>query len=501
MLCFTRADFNNLLNFTDLRANELTLRVGGAVVAARELVSRFVSNVDVIMDRVDPGKLAARLDGVQNFSIEVERSYPFHDVLIRPCLDLSIHHRFAYSPVLWIGRNVDLPLTDRIDGCHPVYGTLFEGKAGGLVKLNLANLTDRPAIHIDAFAVGALFVPNVDVQAEVGRRVQIIGKVSADRIAINASSPIDPAHDEGIFIRALKSLWPAEAMGRLSTYIYLREGRPDVRAFGVDTSLEGKSVPGKLGVQYEEIEVAPSLIVSKAPNASLPRSPELDALAIRGVVTYRAGEWSSVAGWPVYVSSRDPEVVVRSNGVVRWLRLGHGEIESIERLEDERNLALGARTAWELYGHLAPDRMVLFAGLGLGVVQRSVAMDTRSVTCEINPSVVDAFNYIFPDIGGRLRIVVSDFYDFVRDWPSTDPFEMAFLDFLDVRDSFFEAEVIAEILRIARVVVINKHIRSDTDLRACEEAIASLPFAVERHLVEGKQLILAVRAHGEGASG
>jgi hypothetical protein len=54
-------------------------------------------------------------------------------------------------------------------------------------------------------------------------------------------------------------------MGRLTTYVYLREGRSDVTAFGVDVHCGGEAVTGRLGTLYEEVLVAPGVIASKAP--------------------------------------------------------------------------------------------------------------------------------------------------------------------------------------------------------------------------------------------
>lgn len=491
MLCFTRADFNNLLNFTDLRAHELTLHVDGRTIAARDLVSRFVSNTDVVTDWIDLNKLAAQTKDRTSLLIEVERVYPFHEALVRPCLELSIRHRHAYSPVLWIGREATLAHEGRTVGHAPVYGTVFEGAANGLRRLALTQLDGKPLV-LDALALGALFVPAASLQQETERRARLSRSARGYRDGADTSVSLDDAS----FERALKSLWPAEAMGRLSTYIHLREGRADVHAFGLNISREGVKVAGRLGELYQETEIAPGIVASNAPNASLPRSPEVDRLALSGVVTYRDGDWATSAGWPVYVSYKDPAVIVRSNGAVRWLRLAHGDIESIERLEDQRNLALGARTAWELYGHLAPDRRILFAGLGLGVVQRAVALDSASVTCENNEGVIDAFRYIYPDVADRLAIHQGDFYDYVRDAPADATFAMAFLDFFDGEDRFLQEQVLQATLRITQMIVINRHIRDEADLRACDEKVAQISMPVERHLVEGKQLILAIRAIG-----
>jgi hypothetical protein len=167
MLCFTRPDFINLLNFTDLRAGELTLTIEGIPVAARELVSRFVSNTNVIMDRIDLKKLTARLSTGLGFTIEVEKTYPFHEVLIRPCIEASARHRFAYTPVLWVGRDVDLSPAGRGGGDLPVYCIVFEGRASGLPRLQLVALEHGQTLALEGLTLGALFWPNAEVQAEV----------------------------------------------------------------------------------------------------------------------------------------------------------------------------------------------------------------------------------------------------------------------------------------------------------------------------------------------
>ncbi|MFS8036747.1 hypothetical protein ACI7BZ_07260 [Xanthobacter sp. AM11] len=491
MLCFTRADLNNVLNFNDLRASEVTLCLNGRTIPARELSSRFISNIDVVLDRIDPAKLAAKICDQSNFTIEFERAYPFHEVFIGPCLELSLRHRHAYSPVLWAGREANLSLAGRHVASLPIYGVVFEGHADRIPRLELA-LIEGEAVELGELTIGALFVPNPDIQAEAIRREQLTFKAAAasgrgpSTPEAGSDWPID------FFERALKSLWPAEAMGRLATYVNLRENRADIRAFGVEISRKGVPIEGRLGELYEEVELTSNIVASKAPGASLPRSSEVDSLALRGVLSYRRGDWPTVAGWPLFVSSKDPAVMVRSNGVVRWLRLAHGDFESIERIKDQRNLALGARTAWDLYGHLAPDRRVLFAGLGLGVVQRANVLDSTSVTCEINEGVIDAFAYIYPDVAHRLEIQCVDFYDYVERVRGKQAFSMAFLDFYDPDDRFFRLDVLEGILRIAPLAVINRLIRDASDLNDCRGAIARLPFPVEEHFVEGKQLVIAI---------
>jgi len=491
MLCFTRADLNNILNFNDLRASEVTLCVNGRTIPARELSSRFISNTDVVLDRVDPAKLAAKIRDQSNFTIEIERAYPFHEVFIGPCLELSLRHRHAYSPVLWAGREASLSLAGRNAASLPIYGVVFEGHANSMPRLELARIEEE-ALAVGELTIGALFVSNPEIQAEAIRREQLTIKAVATSGG-GASAP-DAESDQPteFFERALKSLWPAEAMGRLATYVNLRENRADIRAFRVEISREGVPIEGRLGELYEEVGLAPNVVASKAPGASLARSPEVDALALRGVLSYRHGDWPTVAGWPLYVSSKDPAVMVRSNGVVRWLRLAHGDFESIERIKDQRNLALGARTAWDFYGHLAPDRRILFAGLGLGVVQRANVLDSASVTCEINQGVIDAFAYVYPDVAKRLEIQCVDFYDYVEKAGDKQAFSMAFLDFYDPDDRFLRQDVLEGILRIAPVAVINRLIRDASDLSDCRAAIARLRFPVQDHFVEGKQLVIAI---------
>jgi hypothetical protein len=483
MMCFTRADFSTFLHFSDLRASELTLAVGGVTVAARSLVSRFVSNTDVVMDRIDVTKVAQAIGVHGEYTLEVEKSFPFHEVLIRPCLTLSARHQYAYSPVLWIGRNSRLDLSCREIPDNPIYGVLYEGSAIDLPRLQLVALSGRTSVSLAGPAVGALFVPNAEVQAEVekrlraqGARPKILGSGTGGSSSVDAStSPSSHAGNEA-FIQTLRSLWPSQAMGRLPTYIYLKEGRKDISAYGVESNVGGDVVPGRSGELYEEVELAPGIILSKAPEAAIPRSPAVDALALRGVLAYRAGEWSEAAGWPVYVSSEDPAVVVRSNGVVRWMRLSHGLVESIERLSDGRNLALGARTAMELHGHLIQERSVLYGGLGLGVIQRSYALDSPSVTCEVNAGVIAAFEYIYPECIDRLKILHEDIFAYARRAERSRQYSMAFLDFFDPADRAFHQDHLADLLSIADVVVVNRHIKGEEDLRQCNTYIDRLPY-------------------------
>jgi hypothetical protein len=174
------------------------------------------------------------------------------------------------------------------------------------------------------------------------------------------------------------------------------------------------------------------------------------------------------------------------------MRLGHGLVESIERLSDGKDLALGARTAMDMYGHLAPDRNILFGGLGLGVVQRGFALDSSSITCEINRGVIDAFDFVYPDLTNRIHVVEQDLFEYVFAPPEGAAHSMALLDFFDPEDRALSDDFLARALKIARVVVINTHIATQDELHRCEMAIERLPFPVRRHLVEGKQLILAV---------
>lgn len=489
MLCLTQADFNNILNFVDFRASEITVHVNDKIIAARDIVSRFVSNTDVVLDRVDPEKLALKLHGASSFTIEIERIYPFHEALLRPCIDLSNRHQFAYAPIVWAGRGGKLTVRSASIPSVPSYALLFEGNVPGLERLNLVELTDRCEIEINDLAIGALFIPNPEVQFEVNRRARLLSSQLEERAFTDKDHL---ANAKSLFFSSLKSIWPAEAMGKLSSYVYLHDGHEDIRAFGVEVDISGEAISGRVAELYNERQVAPGIKVSDAPYESLIRTQRTDRLALDGVLSYRAGKWSNCAGWVIYASHRDPRVIVRSNGVLRWLCLGNDEFESIERLADGRNLALGPRTAWEMYVPSAINEPILFAGLGLGVVQRNYTMHPGSVTCENNRGVLDAFDYIYPEARKRLNIVIADFYDYVRQNNQSLHFRMAFLDFHDTEDRYFRADILRLILEISDFAVINRYVRDEADLIMCNAAIGLLPFRVERHVLDEKQLIVAV---------
>lgn len=483
MLLLTPADFNTLLNFSDFRSSELTLSVDDAVVPSRDLVSRFESNTDVILDRVDVRLVAAKVRGVRAYLIELEKGYPFHEALIRITLRISAEQGFSYVPILFSGRNSHITIPEQLPNNLSAYGVAYQGNWEAGPPQQLVRLGPGKRVELRGDVLGAVFMPKPYLHAAVmGRMGQLEGGGQRSEAA------------NALFIDALLSCWPCSAMGRLSTYIHMRSGASDVIGFGVEAYLGGTALSGRLSEIYEEAVLAPGVTESKAPNSAVIRSPVADALALRGQVVYRKGEWSKAAGWAVFVAPEDPFVEVRSNGIVRWMRLGHGLVESIERLSDGRNLALGPRTAMELHGHLIEDRNVLYGGLGLGVIQRQLALDSTSITCEINPGVISAFKYVCPDAVHQMQIVNQDIYKYVRTLADGVRFSMAFLDFYDAEMRILRHDDLAAVLRVAKVLVINKHISGPDDLANMLERLRDIGLPVETHVAEGKQLVVKISA-------
>ncbi|MCB1590547.1 MAG: hypothetical protein KDI56_16660, partial [Xanthomonadales bacterium] len=103
---------------------------------------------------------------------------------------------------------------------------------------------------------------------------------------------------------------------------------------------------------------------------------------------------------------------------------------------------------------------------------------------------------VMPEYRARLNIKQVEFFEFVRLNRGSVLFSMAFLDFFDSEDRFFDPLVLIDILSIAPVCVINRHVKDKADLRACEDKLAKLPFDVSWTVAEDKQLIVLVMAHG-----
>ena len=418
-LMFTREDFNVLLNFGDLRAAEFSLSCNGIAREAFEFTTNFISSQDLAVDYVSAAKVKRLVAEASSYQMRVARHHPWHEAFVDDAVVLSRRHLHAYTPVLVAARGEQVQ-QPRASAGLPVYLRRFAART-------------EPEVCTEPFispnANGELLVfyrPDDRVQQEVlirmfrqkaGRQTAAsdqdfnLGDGLADRLAAHAPT----SEDADLFNQVLLQLWPCGAYGRLSSYLYLKERRGPLAAelvtWNVQPSPEGlKTLTGELVPAVGEVGAALSRGGVRR-HYSFIRCAETDRLALHGALAYRLDEGWRTRGWPVAASSLDPLVSVRSDGIYRWMTLPHGGLESIEALDTGTNHALGGDFIAREIGQRLGCRL-LFAGLGLGVMQRQLASNRSITTVECNPAVVDIHERLALKRPGH-EIIVGDFMTFL----------------------------------------------------------------------------------------
>ena len=443
---FTRDDFNQLLSFGDVRTSEFWMTTGGRSVTPFEVISEFVSSHDVITDYGSARKVASLVHHADKFGIYVSRNYPWHEALILDCLELTMRHRHAYSPVVIAGKNEQFMLSNELTNL-PLYARRIYGEVSPVVSDVLQEFPSD-GVHANTESLLVAFRPNRRVQRELILRMFRTKAAQAteepiflrDTELANSQYSVEDVirrndlgpNDEDLFYKILLQLWPCGSFGRLSTFILLSEGETNLVATSVPwttriVSNQLRDISGKILPPSSEAEE----IARRHPDSvrEYARSSATDALALHGLAIYaKANDWRK-RGWPVAVSRLDPTLAVRTDGVLRWLCLPHGGVESIEHVTSGRNKTIGGGFLQQYYRDVFIGKKLLFLGLGLGVLQRSYVKNCLVETVEINPAVVELFHHLYPACPQDLHIHIGDFFEFLE--KSTDAWDAMFLDYFD----------------------------------------------------------------------
>lgn len=423
---FTKHDFNNLLNFGDVRAAEFYLEVDGEARESCEYVTPFASNLDVVNDYVSPKRIAKLLTDGTSYMMKVSRNYPFHEAFILDCVQLSIKSRMAYTPCVVAAKSTFIRI--REEGCYARFftGSLGERRNDQLVELHQGQFA------ISGATILVIYRPNDCVQREILMR-------SFRRAASKLEDPnryskscrsdfatlvdsimlrgVDSSVVEDEYFQSLLQFWPAGAYGRLSSFVLLHEGLEELIAEPVKWNLrfEGESLKDLRG---ETVQISDSIKQSLAGGAQgkrieVPRTLETDALVAKGLFSYhRESDWRS-RGRVELCSMSDPTVHVRTDGKRRWLAFAHGGIESIESLITGRNLATGGGFIQNEFLDLVRGGNVAFLGLGLGVIQRNWASQCEITSVEISKPIIEMYCALYAECSSH-RIIHGDFFGWIH---------------------------------------------------------------------------------------
>lgn len=425
---FTREDFNNVLNYHDIRSSEFSLTADGEAVEPDFLCSHFTSNTDVVPDSVSPARVKNHISDAESYVIKVRKPHPFHEAFIDDLVDLSRRHLYAYTPVLIAARNASVREVAQ-DGL-PIYARAFSGGLRDEVGGDVRELQPG-ALKLSGDNLLVLYTPNPKLQREVVIRVfrkkvragqpsaveifslrdrrEFFTAVSRD-IGLNTLSE----NDEDLFFHTLMQIWPCGARHRLSSYVLMKENAPDVVAKLIPWNT--RIADGKLvsigGKEMPDSEISRQIVEGGIKRTYMfERGPEADRLVVEGILGYRRRDKWRFSGWPVTASGIDPTVKVRTDGISRWMCMGHGGLESIESLEDGSNKTIGGSFIQDLLEKRPAGRKLLFLGLGLGVIQRGLMHQHDIRTVEANPAVIEIFRQLYPSEAARMRIDQGDFFD------------------------------------------------------------------------------------------
>lgn len=471
----SRTDFNNILNYYDIRANEFVLVVNNETIESEYFTSHLTSNTDVVTDYVSVRKVKRLVQDAESFVIKVKKHYPFHETFIDDALEISCRHLYAYTPVLVAACNSSFSVKS-LPGL-PAYFRVFEGDGDWQLSDNLEPISDRK-LNCKGKSLLLILQPNEKLQRELTLRM-FRKKIHSHKQRINTIFSLSDREqfyeavkqgvetsqlsesDAELFRHTLLQTWPCSARGRLSSYILLKENTSDLEADLISWNTrvkDGKvySLGGKMLCPVEEVQ----RIVEQGTNRyyGFKRNPDVDKLAIEGIIQYRRMDHWKYRGWVEYVSSLDPTIVVRSDGKFRWLKFPYEGFESLERLADGVNIAVGASFIEKNGLDFFKGKKVIAAGLGLAVIQRKYNDISDITSVEMSPAVVDIFTKLYPDIAPKMKILVNDFFIYLSD--TTEKYDTILFDMYDPKHRLFTREDMENALRSLLpngLMIINKN--------------------------------------------
>jgi hypothetical protein len=254
------------------------------------------------------------------------------------------------------------------------------------------------------------------------------------------------ATDIHLFTQTLLQLWPCGARHRLSSFILLNEKQLDIVGDLIpwNAYIDKENLHSFTGKQLPDTSVTRQIVQQGLGRFyGFERSVDVDALVLEGVIGYRRKDEWLYRGWIELVSPLDPTALVKSDGKFRWMRLPHGGIESIERLSDGKNFAIGTSFIATNFGASFYRKKALFLGLGLGVLQRHFEKDSLITTIEINPAIIEMFRQLYEQ--NTHEIIQGDFFSFL---PNTERlFDTIVVDFFDENDKTLQPINFEQIIR------------------------------------------------------
>ena len=171
----------------------------------------------------------------------------------------------------------------------------------------------------------------------------------------------------------------------------------------------------------------------------------------------------------------------------------HGGVESIYRINDGKNLAVGSRYIEENFLETSENTSVLFGGLGLGVMQRNLSASFEQVTVELNPAVIEMFEEIHDR--SKVPIVQGDVltHNLERD------FDLVVLDFFDPDNECLKLKNVTYLFQSIKPngrLIINKNSPDREAKEMFFELSSKDEFITEVHELRHGQVVLEVTKSG-----
>ncbi len=484
MRTLTRLDFNNILNYYDIRSNEFVLSVNNEFVESEYFTGHLTSNTDVVTDYVSVRKVKKLLEDARSYCIKIKKNYPFHEAIIDDAVEVSCKHLYTYTPVLVAA--LDSTISVKSMPGLPAYYRVFEGDKSDQSDRSLQPVNGS---KIDCRGKSLLLIlqPNEKLQRELVLRVfrkkinsrpQIVKTVFSlserNFFYENVKKDIDfgllSEKDSGLFRHTLLQIWPCGARGRLSSYILLRENTPNLEAdlISWNTTVSNGEVYSFSGQKIAASEESGRIAGEGTGRYyGFKRTSAVDKMLSDGIIQYRRKDHWKYRGWVEYVSPLDPTITVRSDGKFRWLKFPHDGVESVERLSDGHNIAIGASFIERECGQYFTGKKVLAAGLGLGLIQRRFNSLANLISIEKNPAVVDIFRTLYPEEAINLKIEIADIYQYIAQ--TKEKFDTILFDIYDPENQFMQIANVENAIRCLNpggTVIINKNVsEQDTQIQ------------------------------------
>ena len=514
-LALTRHDFNNLLNYGDLRSSEVSVTRDSKHVDAEEYTVRLRSMSDTVTDYVSAARLRSALNGCRSFEVSIKKPYPFHEALIDDCVSLSVEQQHVYTPIAIgaVDEEVSLPARHGL----PLFVRAHEGS----VRTSFGDQLVRMDREASLSAVGrnliVVYRPDPPLQREILLRLSRKFLSRHPAAGDTASfSTIDRANFElqmeqqlrkleaagelgDLFYETLLQLWPCGARRRLTSTILLQEDVTDVVAEMLtwNTRIRDGELLSLSGSTIDPAHQVTQKILAHGVSRKyrLARNMEVDQLVFEGVLGYRPADDWCFRGWPLMSSSRDPSVTVRTDGELRWMHHGSSGLQSIEAVADGANLAVGTSFIERTFGEAWRGKRLLFLGLGLGVLQRSLIGRAACIcSIEMNPAVIELFGRLYPDALSAMDVVEGEFFASMKQ--ATDRWDAIVIDFNDpAHIALSDAHVpqLRERLAPGGRLVINKHLPDRAFSAAVQRAAELFDLAFERFDLEMQQTVLVLQ--------